>query len=225
MNHFRRFWLPLLLCLVCRVPAQAAEDAKAPAPEPAALEDQVVVTHHQLKLAGAELAYTATTGHYVMKDEAGKAKAKMFFVAYQRDGVKDLGRRPVTFAFNGGPGAAALWVHLGAFGPKRVKLTAEGWPLPPPGTLVDNEHTLLDVSDLVFIDPVSTGFSRPAPGEDPKQFHGVQEDIASVADFIRLWTTRNGRWSSPKFIAGESPTAPRGRRGSPGISRTATGCT
>lgn len=204
MNHFRLVWLPLLFCLTCTVSAVAAEAPKPEAPEPAALVDQVVVTHHKLKLGGTELSYTATTGHYVMKDEAGKAKAKMFFVAYSRDGIKDLGSRPVTFAFNGGPGAAALWVHLGAFGPKRVKLTAEGWPLPPPGTLVDNEHTLLDVSDLVFIDPVSTGFSRPAPGEDPKQFHGVQEDIASVADFIRLWTTRNGRWSSPKFIAGES---------------------
>ncbi|HWN43839.1 MAG TPA: peptidase S10, partial [Thermoanaerobaculia bacterium] len=121
-----------------------------------------------------------------------------------RDGVKDPAERPVTFSFNGGPGAASLWVHLGAFGPKRVERTEEGMGLPPPGRLIDNEYSILDLTDLVFIDPVSTGFSRPAPGEDPKQFHGVRQDIEWVAEFVRLWVTRNERWASPKLVAGES---------------------
>jgi carboxypeptidase C (cathepsin A) len=125
-------------------------------------------------------------------------------VAYTKDGVKDPAERPVTYSFNGGPGAAAVWVHFGAFGPKRVERDAEGMALPPPGRLVDNDLSLLDLTDLVFLDPVSTGYSRPAPGEDRKQFHGVDEDVASVGEVIRLWTTRNRRWASPKFLAGES---------------------
>lgn len=167
-------------------------------------KDRSVRTQHSVTLDGQRIAYTANAGNLVLRDEEGKAKASIFYVAYTKDGVKDPGERPVTFSFNGGPGAAALWVHLGAFGPKMVAQDPEGKPLPPPGGRVDNPNSLLDVSDLVFLDPVSTGFSRPAPGEKPEQFHGVQEDIAWVGEFIRLWTTRNQRWGSPKFLAGES---------------------
>ena len=118
---------------------------------------------------------------------------------------KDRGHdRPLTFFFNGGPGAAAVWLHLGAAGPQRVKLTEDGHPLPPPGALEDNPDCWLDATDMVFIDPVGTGYSRPAPGENQDQFSGVQEDVTWVADFIRLYTTRNNRWLSPKFLAGES---------------------
>ena len=167
-------------------------------------EERISTTRHTITLDGQKIPYTATAGNLVLKDDEGKAKASVFFVAYTRDGVKDPAERPVTFSFNGGPGAASLWVHLGAFGPKRVERTEEGMGLPPPGRLIDNEFSILDLTDLVFIDPVSTGYSRPAPGEDPKQFHGVRQDIESVAEFIRLWVTRNERWSSPKLVAGES---------------------
>ena len=131
-------------------------------------------------------------------------KAKIFFVAYTLDDVADISKRPVTYLFNGGPGSASLWLHMGAVSPRRASLTADGEAPPPPYQVVDNESTWLDHTDLVFIDPVSTGFSRPMPKEDAKQFHGLKEDIASVGDFIRLYTTRNSRWLSPKFIVGES---------------------
>ncbi len=180
----------------------AAADKEAPPAPP--VEDKVSTTKHTITLGGRPLAYTANAGTLVLKDEDGKAKASFFYVAYSKDGVKDPADRPVTFSFNGGPGAASLWVHMGAFGPRRVEHTKEGMALAPPGRLIDNEHSILDETDLVFIDPVSTGFSRAAPGEDVKQFHGVREDIQWVAEFVRLWVSRNERWASPKLIAGES---------------------
>lgn len=140
----------------------------------------------------------------LMRDEAGKPKANVFFTAYTRDDVGDVSKRPILFSFNGGPGSASLWLHLGVIGPKRVLMSDMGESLAPPYNLVENEYTWLGETDLVFIDPVMTGYSRPAQGEDPKQFLGYVEDIASVGDFIRLYTTRNARWASPKFLAGES---------------------
>ncbi len=138
------------------------------------------------------------------KDEP-KQKAKVFYVAYTRTDVgNDPAKRPITYSFNGGPGSASVWLHLGALGPRRTELTERGEAPLAPYHLVDNEATWLDATDLVFIDPVSTGYSRSAPGEDPKQFHGFKEDLASVGDFIRLYTSRNTRWASPKFIIGES---------------------
>jgi carboxypeptidase C (cathepsin A) len=133
-----------------------------------------------------------------------KPKAKVFFVAYTLDDAGDLGRRPLTFAFNGGPGSSSVWLHMASVAPRRANLTDEGEAPPPPYQLTDNESTWLDRTDLVFIDPVSTGYSRPVAKEDPSQYHGLKEDIASVGDFIRLYTTRNARWLSPKFILGES---------------------
>jgi carboxypeptidase C (cathepsin A) len=199
--------LLLLLALpaLAQAPAPAAKEMKPeekrPLPPP---EEKSSVTHHSLSLDGRTYPYTTTAGTLLLKNDEGTVTASVFYIAYTLDGVKDPATRPVTFSFNGGPGAASLWVHLGAFGPKRVQRTDEGMALPPPGRLVDNEDSILDTTDLVFIDPVSTGYSRPAPGQDPKQFHGVKEDIESVADFIRLWVTRNQRWASPKLIAGES---------------------
>jgi len=133
-----------------------------------------------------------------------KPKAKVFFVAYTLDDAGDLSARPVTFAFNGGPGSSAVWLHMASIAPRRANLTDEGEAPPPPYGLTDNESTWLDRTDLVFIDPVSTGFSRPVAKEDANQYHGLKEDIASVGDFIRLYTSRNTRWLSPKFILGES---------------------
>ena len=167
-------------------------------------EEKIVQTKHTVKIGGQEIKYTATAGTILLKLEDGTPKASVFYVAYTKDDVSDLTKRPVTFTFNGGPGAASIWLHLGAFGPRRVQMGDVGDLLPPPYKLVDNEYSLLDITDLVFIDPVSTGYSRAVPGEPPKQFHGVEEDIQSVGDFIRLYATRNKRWTSPKFLAGES---------------------
>src|SRR6266404_6136595 len=175
------------------------EEKKPPTPE-----EKIVQTKHSLKIGGQEIKYTATAGTILLKLEDGTPKASIFYVAYTKDDASDASQRPLTFSFNGGPGSASVWLHLGLFGPRRVQMGDAGTLLPPPYKLVDNDVSLLDISDLVFIDPVSTGYSRAVPGEAPKQFHGIEEDVESVADFIRLYTTRNKRWSSPKFFAGES---------------------
>lgn len=173
-------------------------------PSPARDGDDLKITHHQMILGNRPLDYTATTGRMAIRDDAGKVQADMFFVAYQVDQPKDAPPRPITFVFNGGPGAAAVWLHLGCAGPKRVKLTEDGDGPPPPYQLVDNEQTWLDATDLVFIDPAGTGYSRVAEGVDGKQFFGLKEDIQSVGGFIRLLLTRLDRWNSPIFLAGES---------------------
>ena len=167
-------------------------------------EDIVSVTHHTIKINNQVIPYTATAGYITLRDEEGKGKANVFFTAYTREDIKDLSQRPLTFAFNGGPGSSTVWLHLGALGPKKVLLDDNGFPLPPPFKLIDNPYTLLDVSDIVCLDAISTGFSRALPGEKPQQFHGVREDIEAVGEFIRLYLTRNNRWLSPKFILGES---------------------
>jgi carboxypeptidase C (cathepsin A) len=166
--------------------------------------DRISVTSHSINLNGKGLKYTATAGTMAQKDETGATKADMFFVAYtvDGDGVK-LSDRPITFIFNGGPGAASVWLHLGTAGPRRIDID-DNAPARPPFKLVENEASWLDASDLVFIDPVGTGYSRPAKDEKGEQFYGVQEDVKSVASFIRLYTTRYHRWRSPKFLAGES---------------------
>jgi len=181
-------------------PAEKPKDEKKP-PIP---EEKNVVTKHSLKIDGKEIKYTATAGTILLKLEDGTPKASIFYVAYTKDDVADPSQRPITFSFNGGPGSSSVWLHLGLLGPRRVQMGDAGSLLPPPYKLVDNDTSLLDASDLVFIDPVSTGYSRAVPGEAPKQFHGVEEDVESVAEFIRLYATRNKRWSSPKFLAGES---------------------
>jgi carboxypeptidase C (cathepsin A) len=161
------------------------------------------ITQHDITLDGKSLHYTATTGLMPMKDETGKLKANIFFVAYTTH-ADDLSKRPLTFLFNGGPGAAAIWLHLGGAGPKTVALDDNSLPIGPPFKTVDNPASWLGSTDMVFIDPVSTGYSRAANGEDPKQFHGVQPDVESVAEFIRVYITKYGRWGSPIYLAGES---------------------
>jgi carboxypeptidase C (cathepsin A) len=185
-----------------REPAPAADKEKDKKPAPP--EEKSSRTQHSITLDGQKIPYTAIAGTTQLKDDDGTVIATVFSIAYTRDGVKDPASRPVTFSFNGGPGSASLWVHMGAFGPKRVERDPEGMSMKPPGRLIDNDLSILDVTDLVFIDPVDTGYSRTAPGQDPKQFHGVLEDVQSVGEFMRLWVTRNERWASPKFIAGES---------------------
>ncbi len=178
-----------------------AEERETKKPE---VKDQIATTQHSITVGGTAVAYTARSGTLVMKDEEGKPRASFFFTAYTKDGA-DPSKRPVTFTFNGGPGSSSVWLHMGAFGPKRVNyLDDAGHAAKPPYRLVDNESTILDVTDLVFIDPVTTGFSRAIPFNDANKFHGVDSDIQSVGEFIRLWTTRYARWASPKFLAGES---------------------
>ncbi|HEX6964692.1 MAG TPA: hypothetical protein VF166_02760, partial [Gemmatimonadaceae bacterium] len=184
-----------------QMPPAAGQSARTS--EGAEPTDSVVVTHHSARIGGQTINYTATTGRYVVRDDAGKPKASFFFVAYTKDGVSDTGTRPVTFVYNGGPGSASLFTHMG-MGPKRVVLTADGHGMPAPYRVTDNEDSFLDATDLVFIDAVSTGFSRPAPGQDPAQFYGVVQDATIFSDFIYQYVTRNGRWDSPKFLLGES---------------------
>lgn len=160
-------------------------------------------TKHETTIGGKPLSYKAVAGNLLLKDEKGMPKASLFFVSYSKDDTKNTQERPITFCFNGGPGSSSVWLHLGVFGPKRVSLTERG-DVVPPYHLVDNEYSILDLTDLVFIDPVSTGYSRAIPAEDAKNFHGVKEDIKSVGEFIRLYLTRFNRWDSPKFLAGES---------------------
>jgi len=168
------------------------------------LEEQVSETKHTVTIDGIEISYTAKAGTLVLKDDDGEQKAEVFYVAYTKDDVEDAAERPLTFSFNGGPGSSSVWLHLGVVGPQRVLMDDEGYPTTPPFELVNNDYSLLDRTDLVFIDPVSTGYSRAAPGEEPHQFHGVAQDIQSVGEFIRLYTTRAQRWASPKFLIGES---------------------
>ena len=186
------------------------------------LKDNIITTNHTVTISGREIQYTATAGTMVLKEESEKGgegknenegekpKAQIFFVAYTLDrdeSVPDAEhrqRRPVTFSFNGGPGSSSVWLHLGLLGPRRVEMGDVGNLLPPPYRLVDNEFSMLDVTDLIFIDPVTTGYSRAVEGENPKQFYNFEKDISSVGDFIRLYTTRYNRWTSPKFLIGES---------------------
>lgn len=193
-------------------------------------EPKLSVTHHSITIGGKLVKYKTTAGYMLMKDyepkhtdddkdKSDKSKdkdkdkdkkkefkslAKVFFIAYTREDLDGNTKRPIAFTFNGGPGSASIWLHMGGLGPRRAVLSAKGEALPPPYRLEDNSYSWLDQTDLVFIDPVSTGFSRPEPDEDAKKFHGFHEDIESVGDFIRLYITKYKRWSSPKFIIGES---------------------
>src|SRR6266508_6334360 len=187
-----------------------SEEKKEEKPIP---KDNLVVTQHTVRIGGKEIKYTVTAGTIILKEETPdrekesegeKPRAQVFFVAYTKDGNSAKAKRPLTFSFNGGPGSSSVWLHLGVLGPRRVVLTDEGELPPPPFQLTDNEYSLLDETDLVFIDPISTGYSRPVDGHKPKDWHEFRKDIESVGDFIRLYTTRYNRWLSPKFLIGES---------------------
>jgi carboxypeptidase C (cathepsin A) len=206
------FLLPLLTFPALLTAQDKPADVKPPAEEikkaqPAAPEknDDSVVTERKITAGGEEITYKATAGLLTLTKTYGEPRAKVFHVAYERTGVDNAAKRPVCFCFNGGPGSSAVWLHMGAFGPRRVVLPDGGVTAPrPPYALTDNEFTLLRDADLVFVDPVSTGLSLPEKGEDAKQFHGFSEDLESVGEFIRLWITKNSRWGSPKFLMGES---------------------
>jgi carboxypeptidase C (cathepsin A) len=177
----------------------AAPEKKDDAPK------EPVVRENTVEIAGKKIPYKVTTAKLVLKEDDGKARASIFHVSYERTDVTDKQKRPVMFAFNGGPGSSAVWLHLGVLGPKRVAIPGDGTTAPtPPARLLDNPESILDQCDLVFVDPVSTGYSRAEKDTDAAEFHGVEKDIASVSDFVRRWITEHDRWGSPKYILGES---------------------
>lgn len=221
---------PLLLCLSLLSPIQEQQRRQFPAQQPAASpqasptttqpgagqqgrqqpqptptpEEPPVVTKHSIRVGGNTINYTATAGMMPIKNREGEVEARMFFTSYVVDRPEGGPRRPLTFSFNGGPGSASVWLHMGAIGPKRVKMNPDGTMPAPPYELVDNDATWLTQSDLVFIDPVGTGYSRAARPDLGQKFFGLQGDIESVGEFIRMYLTRYERWTSPLFLAGES---------------------
>ncbi len=203
-----RFVFPFLIGIT--LSASGATDAEKPAaaPEKDAPEAKVsepVTRESSITIEGKKVPYKVSTGKLQLKQDDGKARASIFHVSYVRSDVKDPSTRPVMFAFNGGPGSSAVWLHIGVLGPKIVKLPGDGTSPPvPPAHVGDNPLSILDVCDLVFVDPVSTGYSRAEKDTKPGDFHGLDEDIESVGDFIRRWVSEHERWSSPKYLLGES---------------------
>jgi len=189
-----------------RGPQPQAPDLKAPAaagnaPIP---KEETSVTEHTIRLGGQIIPYKAAAGTTLLKDEKGEPMGLLYSVAYTRSDAKDLSRRPIAFFYNGGPGSASMWLHMGAFGPRRVA-TADGIFTPPaPYALVDNAESLLDKTDMVFIDAMGTGYSRVVGKGQAKDFYGIDEDAQAFAQFIAAYVNRNGRWNSPKFLVGES---------------------
>jgi len=201
----RRLFASAFALLIALQPpmAGAAEPAAALA-FPGLPAPRQFVTHHKATIGGAPLAYTVTAGETYLTDRAGEPIGSLFSFAYVKDGPVDP-RRPVLFVFNGGPGSSSLWLQMGVVGPKQVLLGSGVNPsVVPPYPAVDNPDSLLDVADIVFIDPIGTGFSRIVGKGKAEDFYGYDEDADSVAQFIDLWLSRNGRWNSPKFVMGES---------------------
>ncbi len=185
-------------------PPQAASGGyNAAGTEADLLPDEPIVTQHSARINGQNVSYTTEAGWLPIRDE-GEIAAKMFYIAYTRDGIDDKSTRPLIFSFNGGPGTASVWMHMGYTGPRRVVYDDDGFALMPPGNLEDNPHSILDAADIVYIDPVDTGYSRMVEGEDLHKYHGTMSDVESVGEFIRLFILRKDRWMSPKFLIGES---------------------
>lgn len=186
-----------------QTPAPTTATQTGPQRPAAPLEEKSSVTRGSVKVGGQQVNYTATAANYIIKGEDGSPKASYFFVAYTKDDVADKTKRPISFIYNGGPGSASSYTHMG-LGPKRIVLTDDGFGMPAPYSVVENGDTFLDATDMVFVDAISTGYSRPAPGENTAQFYGVVQDATWFADFIYQYITRNERWASPKFLIGES---------------------
>jgi len=185
--------------------------AQAPAPPPTGdkaptrAKLRSFITQHRGIFNGVAVEYIASVAETILEDPSGRPAASLVSISYTKTGEKEAGTRPVTFIFNGGPGSSSVWLHMAAFSPRRAALPSDAKPTgAAPYTLVDNPYTLLDVSDLVFIDPIGTGYSRLLPGGKPEDFYGVIEDGRSMCDFLSTWLTANKRWNSPKFVAGES---------------------
>ncbi len=192
-------------CLIACIAFAAVAGAQDQEPQKQKKATAPVITKHESVIGGKRIAYTATTGMMALRSEAkkGEQTAEIFYMAYVKDGANPA-TRPITFVFNGGPGSASIWLHMGAVGPRMAAMTDKGEPFAPPGRFVDNPESWLDLSDLVFIDPVGTGYSRPAEGHKQSEFSGLKEDTQSVGEFIRRYVTQYKRWRSPKFLCGES---------------------
>lgn len=195
MKNIFVFWTALVFSGIAAMPCAAEKESKP---------SVAVTTSHSM----LPLLYKATAGYLTLRDNKGESTANIFYVAYEKRG-QTTGTRPITFAFNGGPGSSSVWLHLGALGPKRVDLHDDGTPPAPPARLVANKDTWLSFTDLVFIDPVGTGYSRPEDAKKEKQFFNLKADIESVGDFIRLYLTQAERWASPVYLCGESYGATR----------------
>ncbi|MGO8813650.1 MAG: S10 family peptidase [Terriglobia bacterium] len=167
-------------------------------------KEETSVTDHSIRVGSETIAYKATAGTILLKDDGNKPTASVFYVAYTRSDIKDSSSRPLAFLYNGGPGSSSVWIHMGAFGPRRVS-TADARPTPPPPYRVeDNPNSLISIADLVFVDPVGTGFSKAVGKAKDKDFWGIDQDVKSLAQFINTYVSRNNRWNSPKFLIGES---------------------
>jgi carboxypeptidase C (cathepsin A) len=194
---------PLLLLIAAPgVPSAqqpAAEAAPSEAPHPAH-----TVTHHRITIGGARISYDATVGSMILTDSRGKPAGEIYYTAYTRTDGGDTAQRPLTFAYNGGPGSASVWLQMGALGPRRVVTPDTAHAPPPPYAVVDNQYSPLDVTDLVFIDPIGTGFSHPLGDTPGSAFWGVDQDARSLEQFITRYLSENGRWNSPRYLLGES---------------------
>ena len=165
---------------------------------------QISVTRHSIKIDGKPINYTATAGTLLLKNEKGEAIAVFGFTAYTKDGEADMTKRPITFSYNGGPGSASMWLHMGIMGPRRIVVNDPNFNAPPPYKVEDNNYSILDVSDIVMIDPVGTGYSQATGKAKNKDFWGVDQDCKSISQFIKQYVTENDRWNSPKYLLGES---------------------
>src|SRR5262245_61264824 len=199
----------VLLALLTALPAAAQQRGQAPPPAPSqretagAAEEKISRTGHSLVLDGREIKYSARAGTLPIRGDDGKVQARMFFVAYTKDG-EDPKTRPLAFLYNGGPGSATIWLHMGSFAPKRAQMADEGFQPAPPYHLGDNENSLIETTDLVFVDAISTGYSRAVEGVNAAQFHGQQGDLTAFGNFINEYLKEFGRWASPKYLIGES---------------------
>jgi len=207
-------FLPLLMFFQVPSPVPSAQPRQTetpqsqtqgrPAPSPER-EEAPIVSKHSIHVGTRTLSYTTTTGFMPIKNAvSGDTEARMFYVAYTLDGVSAGEKRPLMFSFNGGPGSASVWLHLGALGPRRIKMLDDGMMPPPPYEMEDNQQTWLTETDMVFIDPVGTGYSRAAKPDLAAKFFGINGDIESVGEFIRMYLTRSERWMSPLYLVGES---------------------
>ncbi|HEX7091207.1 MAG TPA: hypothetical protein VF192_13785 [Longimicrobiales bacterium] len=191
-----RPWLTAAALLLASTPAAAAQDV-------ALVLDTAITTEHTVTIKGQRVPYRATAGNQPVWDEKGKPIATLFYVYYERSDVRDRTSRPLVFSFNGGPGSASAWMHIGYTGPRLVMIDEEGFPIQPYGVR-ENPHSILDVADIVYVDPVNTGFSRIVGDADRKQFFGVNEDVEYLARWVDAFVSRHHRWTSPKFLIGES---------------------
>ena len=191
-----RILLLILVCLFLLFPAhsmqenlQAGQQAQiAPAKT---FFESASITNHTLNLDGKALSYTATAGYIPLKNDTGRTLAQIFYISYTKDSQENIAQRPVTFAFNGGPGSSSIWLHMGALGPKRVVIPDDGTGMSRTYDLVDNKYTWIDFTDLVFVDPVGTGYSRAGEGVNPQQFYNLDEDVKIMGEFVRRYVTEN----------------------------------